>query len=322
MDFLNKFDLKSIPIFKILGIGLLGIVFLTVAISFIGFGFRTAFNGSTGYSSDSSSSNSGMIAPSSLSVRNVATEMAQDSGVGMYDEKDFEVTEYSAVIKTGKFEKTCSDVEVLKGLDYVVFESSNKNDTSCYYTFKVKNDKADEVLGVIQGLKPESLQTNKFTLKNVIDDYTSEIEILTKKLASVEKTLTDAQSAYDQVTVLATRNQDVASLAKIIESKIQLIERLTQERLNTKERIDRLNQSKAEQIDRVDYTLFSVSVYDIVIFDLKQIKNSWVYELKQFVNEFNSMIQNITVGLGTYLFQLIQIIIYLFIALFVVFVLP
>ena len=155
-------------------------------------------------------------------------------------------------------------------------------------------------------------------MKNVIDDYTSEIEILTKKLASVEKTLTDAQSAYDQVTVLATRNQDVASLAKIIESKIQLIERLTQERLNTKERIDRLNQSKAEQIDRVDYTLFSVSVYDIVIFDLKQIKNSWVYELKQFVNEFNSMIQNITVGLGTYLFQLIQIIIYLFIALFVV----
>ncbi|MBU1557776.1 hypothetical protein KKC45_02335, partial [Patescibacteria group bacterium] len=307
---------------RMLGIGILGLIFLSVAVWFLSFAFRTAFyGGGYGGSNDSvyysEQAMKGITPSATLSMRNVAYDEAGNVDLLM-DEEDFEVTEYSSTIKTAKFESTCDKVEGLKALEYVIFTSSNKNERNCNYTFKVKNENADEILEVIKGLKPETLNANKYTLKNVIDDYTSEIDIQTKKLESIEKTLTDAQEAYDDVTVMATRNQDVESLAKIIDSKIQLIERLTKERIDTKEKIDRLNRTKTEQTDRINYTMFSVGIYDVVILDVKQIKDSWIYELKRFVQEFNGMIQSITVGLATYLLKLIQIVIYLLIALFVV----
>ncbi|MBU4480379.1 hypothetical protein KKG48_02980 [Patescibacteria group bacterium] len=322
MNILKDFDFSAKNIFRVLGMGILGIIFVTIAIWLIGFAFRTAFSGGGNtyydeYATPQSSKGISSVSDS-LSIRNLVPEMDMGGSVGIYNEEDFEVTEYSSSIKTRNLDETCSKIEDLKSLDYVVFENSNKNDRNCSYFFKVKNEKSDEVLGVIKDLKPETLQTNKYTLKNVIDDYTNEIDILSKKLESVERTLTEAQTAYDQITVLATKNQDVESLAKIIDSKIQLIERLTKERMDTKEAIDRLNRSKGEQIDRVDFTFFSVSIYDVIIFDYKQIKDSWVSELRQFVDEFNSVIQNVTVGLATYLLRLIQIIIYLFIALLVI----
>lgn len=324
MDFFKNFDFSVKNILRVFGIGIAGLIFLIIAVWFVGFAFRTAFNNgsnsiSNGVPSYQGIKEAGSVSSDGLSIRNIAPEIIPDeSAMGTYNEKDFEVTEYSGVIKTTNFNKTCSRIESLKDSDYVIFDNSNTDDYGCYFSFKVKNDKADEVLKIIKDYKPESLQTNKYTLKNIIDDYTSEIDILNKKLASVEKTLTEAQSAYDQVTILATKTQNVESLAKIIDSKIQLIERLTKERIDTKEKIDRLNKTKIKQADSIEYTFFRINVYDVVIFDFKQIKNSWVSELKQFVFEFNSMIQNITVGLASYLLKLIQIVIYLFIALFVV----
>lgn len=320
MNILKNFDFSPKNILKVLGLGLVGLIFLMIAIWFVGFAFRTAFWGGTSnsgsYYEDAPQNAKTISSTDSLSIRNLVPDI--DTSSGIYDEEDFEVTEYSGSIRTRNFDETCLKIEDLKSLDYVVFENSNRYDTYCNYYFKVKNERADEILKMIKDLKPETLQTNKYILKNIIDDYTSEIDILNKKLASIEKTLTDAQNAYDQVIVLATRNQDVESLAKIIDSKIQLIERLTNERINTKEAIDRLNRNKAEQIDRIDYTVFNIAVSDIVVFDFKQIKNSWISELQQFVREFNSVIQSVTVGLATYLLRLIQIIIYLLIALFVI----
>jgi len=147
--------------------------------------------------------------------------------------------------------------------------------------------------------------------------FTSEEEILTKRLAQVEETLADAQEAYDQVTQLATKSRDVETLAKIISDKITLIEKLTTERLNTKNNLDRLSQMKADQLDKLKYTSFTVAVYENLIIDSEYIKDSWERELKNFVNEFNGMLQGVSVKLLSFGAKLIQIVIYLLIALLI-----
>ncbi|OGD69088.1 hypothetical protein A2996_00205 [Candidatus Campbellbacteria bacterium RIFCSPLOWO2_01_FULL_34_15] len=321
MEILEK--IKNLPIVKILGIGILGLIFLSVAVWFFSFAFRTAFYGGNNMISPSSAPSYDMgydmmyeedgVAMKELSMRNVII----NQGTIGSDAEEFEVTEYYGNIKTGNLDKTCGRIEELKGFDYVIFENSNRDDRNCSYTFKVKNENAEEVLATVKDLKPENLNANTTTIKNVVDDYTSEVEILEKKLTSLEKTLTDAQSAYDDITVLATRTQDVASLAKIIDSKIQLIERLTTERINIKEQIDRLNRAKADQLDKIDYTYFRLNVSEIIIFDGKALKDSWIYEVRQFINEFNRMLQDISVNLASYLLMLIKIAIYLLIALLV-----
>ena len=316
----KKFDM--VTALKISGVAIFGLLVLGLVVSLGGFAFRTAFNISPsydsgpGYGGNYKMNQEMASAPMSLSMRNVIPDW-DDGYIAGDMAEDFEVTEYYAHIKTGHLERTCGEIKDLKVKSYVIFEESNENDNSCNFRFKVEKDREEEILEVIRGLKPEDLNINTESIKRQIDDFTSEEEILKNRLAQVEETLEQAQEAYDEVTQLATKSQDVESLAKIINDKIVLIEKLTKERLNTKTSLDRLSQMKADQLDKLKYTSFTVSVYENLIIDPQYIKDSWVKELKNFVQEFNKMLQGISVKLLSFGMKLLQVVIYLTIALLV-----
>lgn len=327
----KKFDFKLA--LKISGAVIFGLLALSLIISLGGFAFRTAFNifpkysvdsmtmshysdYDGGYSMESMKKGSIPLMTPQLSPRNIVIP-GRDNYIVGNDSEDFEITEYSARIKTGRLDKVCGAIEKLKVKDCVIFESSNKNDNYCDYKFKVEKDKTDEILQVIKDLKPEDLNTNISSIKRQIKDFTSEEEILAKRLVQIEEILEDAQKAYDNVTKLATNSKDVEALAKIINDKIILIEKLTTERLNTKNNLDKLSRAKAEQLDKLDYTMFAVSVFKYAIIDFEVIKDSWERELKNFVHEFNGLLQGITIKLLSFATKLIQTVIYLIIALFV-----
>ncbi|MBI2637157.1 MAG: hypothetical protein HYW81_03110, partial [Parcubacteria group bacterium] len=231
------------------------------------------------------------------------------------DAEAYEVTDYYATVQTRKLDETCSAVSNLKAFEYVIFENSNEYDQGCSYSFKVKNDHVDEILGIIDDLNPENLTQNTYTIKRKIDDYTSEVEVLEKKRASIDETLANAVTAYDEVTALATAARDVESLAKIIDSKINLIEKLTQERISINEQLDRLERAKAEQLDRLAYTFFNVSIYESKYVDGKEIKDSWKAAVQQFVRDLNDILQDVTINLVNIGLRVAQFVIYFFILL-------
>lgn len=320
MDIFEKIKkIDTSTVIKFIGVIIVAMLLIGIVTSLGSFAFRTAFNtmdSSSRYGyGNSYEMQKGM--QTSLSMRNtMAPDFKEDFSTGS-DAEDFEIREYSASIRTRKLDSTCSKIENLKAKDYVIFENSNKNDNYCNYRFKVSKENVDEILAIIKELKPEDLNINTETIKRQIDDYTSEEDILKKRLAQIEETLTDAQKAYDEVSRLATNSRDVESMAKIINDKITLIEKLTSERLNTKNSLDRLSRAKAEQLDRLDYTFFSVSVSEYLIIDSKALKDSWVREMQDFVREFNNLLQGVSIKLLLFATMLIQIAIYLTIALFV-----
>lgn len=328
MDLLKNINWKKLSIPKLIGVGILAVIFLTVSIWLLGFAFRTAFFGPSqlSYPSSVPSAYYGESGGVEYEQRVATKEVSRGflppvpprlgGSVGT-DAEEFEVTEYAAHIRTGNLDRTCLVIEDLKPRSDVIFENANRYDRGCSYTFKVKNESADEVLAVIKSLKPKTLEENTTTIRPIIDDYVSEVEILEKKLASVEETLTSAMQAYDEVSVLATRTQNVESLASIIDSKVKLIERLAQERITIKERIDWLNKSEADQLDRLNFTFFSVNVSEFLLFDLKAIKDSWTSEFQSFVREFNDVLQDVTINLAEFLLRLIQAALYFLIALFI-----
>ena len=322
MSFFKNFDWSFKSIAKVVGLVLLGVVVLTIVIALISFSFRTVFQQTARYDKpyDMDYNERG-------GMEMMAEPMMLKSGIGMPvppvpdysagdDAEEYEVKTYSATIKTRRLEDTCSAVSALKIREDVIFENANQNDDSCYFSFKVKKESAEEILAVIEKLKPEDLNENIRTIKGTIEYYDKQLEILEKKLESVEDTLSKAQDAYDEVATLATRKQDVESLAMIIDNKLKLIEKLTNERMNIKQQIDRYNQNKAEQIERLNYSFFTVNIYKDLIFDWKDIKDSWKYELKAFVRNFNDVIQGISVNLVTYMIRFVQVAIYFFISVF------
>ncbi|MBI2048672.1 MAG: hypothetical protein HYT30_01975 [Parcubacteria group bacterium] len=228
----------------------------------------------------------------------------------------FEVSEYNATIETQDKVAACDGVAALKARDYVIFENANTFDTGCQYGFKVERERAEEILAFIKTLDPKELSESTYTIKRQVDDFTNETEVLVKKRASIDDTLARAIDAYDDITALATRTEDAGALAKIIDSKIQTIERLTQERININEQLDRLARAKEDQLDRLKYTHFTVYISENKYLDVESLGDSWKNALRSFVHDVNQTLQDVTINLIALLFVLVQYALYILILVF------
>ena len=288
MDLIEKYNL-TLP--KIIGIPMGGI----------------SYDYAQTYSEDSVMPGFGGV---TLSTRN--SMPIPSYGTTGNDAENFEVSDYNATIETRDLTGTCATVSALKARTYVIFENATESDTNCYYRFKVAHANVEEILGILKALDPKDMSENTYTIKSQIDDFTSETEILQKKRASIDQTLTSALNAYDDITEIAVKTQNAEALAKIIDSKIQTITRLTEERLNINEQLDRLSRAKAEQLDRLVYTYFGVNVYENKYFDGERIKDSWKATFKSFVESVNRSLQNATVGVLSFVFVVFPYLIYLF----------
>ncbi len=316
MDFLEKHNLTPGKLAKIFGVFILGLVALMVAFSLItnvvgslnrGAYDRVEPSFGGGMANFDSSMKSQEMA---LSSRNI---IAEDSYTPGQNAENFEVTEYRADIETRKLENSCKSIFDLKEKDYVIFEKSSESDTSCNYRFKVKKDNVSEVLSVIESLKPRNLNENTQTIKKQIDDFTSEEEILKRKLQTIDDTLSSAIESYDEISKLATQTRDAGSLANIIDSKIKIIERLSTEKINTSAQLERISRLKAEQVDRLEYSYFNVYIYENKYIDIENLGDSWKRSIKKFVTDMNNVLQDISIGLVTLMAYTFQYLLYLLI---------
>ncbi len=300
-------------------IGFVGVLILSFVLSLLNTARNSISTSNTGYGVSNAPSYGGAEMDmtynggSKLSTRNVASMPIMPPQPGYTsgnDAESFEVKDYSATFETRDADKECSTILSLKSREDVIFESSNEYDRGCNYTFKVKQGSVPEILTFIKNLDPKNLSENSYTIKRLVEDYTSETDILEKKLQSIDATLNQAIAAYDNITVLATQTKDVESLAKIIDSKINIIERLTVERMNVNAQIEGINRAKAQELDRLLYTTFNISVYENAFVNGDQIKDSWKASVQQSLIDMNRVLQQISIGLVSLLLQILQYLLY------------
>lgn len=248
----------------------------------------------------------------SLSYRNVAEESLPPMGGGYTpgNAEAYEVKNYSAHIETRDLSRTCTTIETLKAREDVIFENSNEYDQGCSYSFKVEKKSVEEIYRLIEGLNPKNLSESVYTIKRQVDDYTSEIDIYTSQLARLDATLTEALQSYENITDLATRTGDTESLAKIIENKLNLIERLTNSRLQTQSQLDRIARARADALDQLAYTYFNVSVTEEKYIDGEALVDSWKNSLRTLVWNVNTFIQDITLGFVELIFGVLKFALY------------
>lgn len=328
MDFLKNLNIKSV--LKIIGIALLAILALSFAYRLLGSPLSNLQSSKTSsysmrgtpaidsfgvdYGYEEAAFGEGVI--QELSIRNTIPPVDGGNTTGG-DAEDFEVTDYYGQIETSDLDETCRVFQELKARDYVIFENAQEYEHGCTYNFKVERDRTEEVLAIIEGLDPKNLTANTRTIKNRIEDFTSEQEVLERKRDSIEQTLEDAIQSYDEIAAVATQARDAESLAKIIDSKIRIIERLSQQRIAVNEQLDRLARSKAIQLDRLDYTNFTITISENKFVDGDQIKDSWRQAVRSFVRDINETLQDISINLFAVLFRGALIVVYLVIILYV-----
>jgi hypothetical protein len=325
MEFIKKLDLSWMQFLKLIGLVAIALVTLSFLNSNFSSGtsLQSAYNNAKNAVSGTDSyyaateDSFGYGAPE-LSVRNIAPDIMPPlvpSYVPGNDAEDFEVKEYSATIETSSLAKDCEEIRNLMKREDVIFENANEYEKGCNYSFKVEKDSVEAVLAIIESMDPKDLNENSYTIKREVTDYTSEIEILENKLASLDKTLTEALASYESVSRQATNVGDVESLAKIIDSKLNMIERLTSARIDTSAQLDRINRAKAESLDRLIYTNFYVNVYENKIIDGGEMKDSWTAAAQKFARDINTLVQELSIGFVALLLMLVKFALYGFVLL-------
>lgn len=266
------------------------------------------------YESDAMEAPSAAPAPS---MRNILPPDQRDTYVAGDDAEAFETRAYDAVIRTTSLDNVCDTVFGWKSAQYVVFEQQRRSDSACYALFKVERAHSDEILASLTALHPDELVANTETIKEQVIDYTSRLDILLRKQEVIESTLEQATKAYDDLVVLATEAEDVGTLAKVVDSKLQQIERLTQERISIASQIEQVGRQKAEALDKIEYAQFSVRVSKYQVVDWDTLTDSWVYALERFVHNINQTLQDMSIGLVANLLRIVLLLLYLFVLLVV-----
>lgn len=251
------------------------------------------------------------MAMPAFSVRNAASIYPPRMGGSVGNTAElYEVSDFSASIETVDLAKTCEEIAGLKGKKEVIFENASQSDTGCFYSFKVEHGSVALVLDTLKALNPRDLSESTYTIKQQLDDFTSETEILGKKLEAIESTLTKALASYDEVARLAAQTNDAEALASIINSKVMTIERLTQERISINQQLEYLARAKEQAADKLNYAFFNVSVYKNEYIDGKAIGDSWKAAVQQFFYDANRAVQGITVLLLSLALWALQYVLY------------
>lgn len=226
------------------------------------------------------------------------------------DAEMFEVTSYVVNYETANVDTVCDRIHELKTKESVIFEHANVSDDYCSFSFKVQKQDVEDVLLVLEQLEPEDVSENIRTIKSSLDSYKTEKDILTEKLAILEQTLAQATQAYAELTDVARLSGNADSLANAIESRIRTIERLMQEQAAVSQQLQRISKQEADELDKLEHAFFSVHVSERRIIDGEQWKNSWRYAFQRGVSDTTEVLQEVSVGLITFVLKVMQYVVY------------
>lgn len=220
-------------------------------------------------------------------------------GAGLYAEDAYEARAYRATITTHDFGYVCDTLEGWKPRPDVVFEEVARSDTSARYRFKTTRATAPDILAVLKALDPDDLTEETEVVKKQLLAYTSELEVLQKREALLQQTLSDVSAAYDELVALSKTTENVKVLATVIDDKLRYLQELSHQRIQVSREIAALAERRADLGDRIDFVYFTVDVVKYQIIDKAALRDTWVRAARDFVDATNVALQTLTLGFLT-----------------------
>ncbi len=272
------------------------------------FGFEGVSNSKAGFATRGLA----VSQDSALSEPSFLPPVFPDEGGG--DAEDYERRNYNARYETRRFEETCTAISDLKPLEYVVFNNSSKSENWCNYAFRVEVEYEDDIVAKLKALDPRDFNINTSTIERSIEYSDSELVMQKRRLASTQETLNQAEIAFNSLIARATREGDTKTLSEVINNKISTIDRLTQQLLNTQERIDRLSKGRGDQLEQIEYANFNVSVSKTTFLDGQRFADEWKERTQQLFLKVNATLLALTVGLISFALSAIEFIVFAAIA--------
>lgn len=244
--------------------------------------------------------------------------LAEDISTHWSDLESFEMTRYNASIEAKSHTKFCNTFHELKSRTEVVFTNSSFSRLNCNFSFKVEKNYIAEIVDIIEEMNPKEFSQNTHTIKQALTDIATEEVFLTAQLDSVTSTLAEAKESYDEISGVAIANGDSQSLTKIIDSKLSMIEKLTNQSITLSRQLQQISQRQQDSLDHLEYVYFQVNVYQNNFINKTEIVDSWKSSMRDMVRNMNTIAQDLSVNLFVFLLSIMKYLIYSFVVVFTV----
>jgi Ca2+/Na+ antiporter len=229
----------------------------------------------------------------------------------------FEIKRYEVRYQTNETETLQKKIKTLKAKAYIIFDKYNESKEESTYVLKVKREKSQEVLAFLEDLSPQKTHLYVENIKKSIDSSIDEEKLLKEKLAKLEIILNDATQSYSALLLLAKEKNNIDALTKLIDLKINTLNRLSRERNAILAEIYTLSKGKQELFDSLNYVIFNINIDEFLYIDTESLKNSWKYDVKALISNFNSLGQSLTTTLASFIIKLFEFFIYFVLMLFI-----
>ncbi len=226
------------------------------------------------------------------------------------DSSLFEIKNYEIKYKTNETLYLQNKIKELKKKNFVIFDRYDESKQNSQYVIKVKRENFEEVLEFLKELSPVKIHLFVENIKKSIDSTIDREKLLSDKLRKIEVILNDAIESYSSLLKLAKEQNNIESLTKLIDLKINTLNKLSNEKNAILEQINYIKKNRKELFDKVNFVIFRISIEEFLYLDIIELKNSWQYEVKNLVSTLNNLAQNLSVKFLIFVVNVIKFMVY------------
>ncbi len=230
----------------------------------------------------------------------------------------YETSSYSVSAQTHQFDELCTTVTNLRSNSQIHFKIITSGTNYCNAIFFVEENTVANVLSTLDTF--ENIEINRTTEsvtrhKTQLQGRTS---ILQQQLASVQRSLTAAETQFDEIADFARQSRDAVTLSKAIREKLSLIDTLTQRKISLTSQLNNLYRQSADLEERMNVVQFSVNISRSQPINIGEYSRKWDSAWKELKDEYTNTLIGLTAYFGIFLLWTIRTAIYLLVTLVVI----
>lgn len=232
--------------------------------------------------------------------------------------ESYETTQYSVSGRLNEFDVFCDTLTELKRGNNIHFKYLNESTNNCNATFYVAEGESAAVLNTLTNFKNVEYVRNTESVTRHKERLESQTTIVEQQLASVSRSLTVAETQFDELATYARAANDAAALSEAIRYKLQNVDTLTQRKINLTAQLNNLYQQAADLAERIDVVQFDVNVTRANPIYVGKYERQWERAWQELRDTFTDSLIGVTAFFGIFLLRAVQFLLYALVVIFLI----
>lgn len=224
--------------------------------------------------------------------------------------ESYETTEYSVSGHTKKFDDFCDTLTILKENPSIHFKYLSESTNSCHAILYAEETEVEKILSSLSSFSGVEIIRNTESVTKHKQQIQSQTAIIQEQLTSVSRSLSLAETQFDELAIFARQANDAVALSEAIRYKLQNIDTLTERKIYLNDQLNNLYQQATDLEERIDVVEFSVNISRSNPIVIGKYERQWERAYQDLRDTFTDTLIGLSAFLGIFVLWTLRLVIY------------